>query len=419
MAFTCFSGVARLLDTTDKVLSPLMLEDGAESSEGSACVLLRSGTQNDMTDMSTVDTLPELGCSATVDTLPELVCSEQDLMKDCSLSAEEWLKLFQDDSPVQPWAPERFEMVKKLQEAPRNKGAVDLMRDIASGGCFVAVKRMPLHWTCSGPTDFKQQHCNAMENPWLDAGLTAFLHSIGFAYVCDPVGVFRDSSHTYMVGTYATKGDLFSWIEGKKSGTAQEAMVRPLAQQIFDAVKCLHENCIAHRDISLENILLTHEGGQERGALQVKLIDFGAASLTRMCSGMCGKPSYAAPEVYESGEYDGFLSDAFSVGVVLFTLTACGYPWMSTRAGKCKMFTYVCNNGLRAYLRARRIGGCNGTTLAESLSEPLVALLEGLVVINPADRFTLGKGTRDSSALDVITGSTTSVWDSAWLKDSA
>jgi len=411
MALTCFNGVAKLLDATDKILSPFRLEDEAESPEGSTstlCALLRLVTQNDMTDMSTVDTLPELDCS------------EQNLIKDCSLSVEERVKLFQDAFPVQPWAPERFEMVKKLQEAPRNKGAVDLMRDIARGGCFVAVKRMPLYWTCSDPTEFKQKHPNAMENPWLDAGLTAFLHSIGFAYVCDPVGVFRDSSHTYMVGTYATKGDMFSWIEnGKKPGTARETMVRPIAEQIFEAVRCLHDSGIAHRDISLENILLTHEEGQENGTPQVKLIDFGAASLTRMCSGMCGKPSYAAPEVYESGEYDGFLSDAFSVGVVLFTLTACGYPWMSTRAGKCKMFTYVCNNGLRAYLRARRIGGCNGTTLAESLSEPLVALLEGLVVINPADRFTLGKGTRDSSALDVITGSTTSVWDSAWLKDSA
>jgi len=358
---------------------------------------------------------------STCDTLPELDCGEQHSVKDWSLSVEDRVKLLEDASHVQPWLPERFEMVKRLQEAPRNKGAVDLMRDIASGGCFVAVKRMPLHWTCSGPTDFKQQHCNAMENPWLDAGLTAFLHSIGFAYVCDPVGVFRDSSYTYMVGTYATKGDMFSWIEnGKEPGTARENMVRPIAEQVFEAVRCLHDCGIAHRDISLENILLTHEGGQERGALQVKLIDFGAASLTRMCSGMCGKPSYAAPEIFESSEYDGFLSDTFSVGVVLFSLAAGGYPWMSTRTGECKMFTYVCNKGLRAYLKARKIGGRGGRPLAESLSEPLVALLEGLVAIDPADRPALGREARSSSAAcSVVRGSTSSVWDSEWWKNSA
>ena len=128
-----------------------------------------------------------------------------------------------------------------------------------------------------------------------------------------------------------------------------------------------------------------------------------------------GKPSYAAPEVYESGEYDGFLSDAFSVGVVLFTLTACGYPWMSTRPGNCKMFTYVSKNGLRSYLGARRIRSNNGKTLADSFSEPLVALLEGLLATSPADRSTLGKESNYSSVHDVVTGSTTSVWDSEWL----
>jgi len=404
MVFSCFRGVAKLVDAKDTNCSPFMLQEGEEGSVGSAstsastwCASCRPGEQNDVADMLTFDTLPTL----TFDTLPDLDDSEQNLM-------EEQVKLFLDASPVQPWAPERFEMVKKLQEAPRNEGAVHLMRDIARGGCFVAVKRMPFHWTGSGPTEFKLLHPKSMENPWVDAGVTAFLHNIGCAYVCDPVGVFRDSNYTYMVGTYATKGDLFSWIEGgTKSGTAQEAMVRPIAEQIFEAVMCLHNCGISHRDISLENILLTHEEGQESGTFQVKLIDFGAASLTRMCSGAVGKPPYMAPEMFESDEYDGFLSDTFSVGVVLFSLAVGGYPWLSTRPGKCKMFTYVSYKGFRAYLR-----GSKATPLSESLSEPLVALLEGLVAINPADRSTLGKVTKDMSAWDMVTGSTMLVWDS-------
>jgi len=407
MVFSCFRGVAKLVDAKDTNRSPFMEEEEEEqNSVGSAstlCASCRPGTQNYIADVSTVDSLPTL----TFDTLPDLDCSEHNLMEDWSFTVEEQVKLLLDASSVQPWAPERFEMVKKLQEAPRNEGAVDLMQDIARGS-FVAVKRMPLHWTCSGPTEFKLLHPEEVENPWVDAGVTAFLHSIGYAYVCDPVGVFRDSNYTYMAGTYATKGDLFSWIEGgTKSGTAQEAMVRPIAEQIFEAVMCLHNCGISHRDISLENILLTHEEGQESGTFQVKLIDFGAASLTRMCSGAVGKPPYMAPEMFESDEYDGFLSDTFSVGVVLFSLAVGGYPWLSTRPGKCKMFTYVSNRGFRAYLR-----GSKATPLSESLSEPLVALLEGLVAINPADRSTLGKVTKDMSAWDMVTGSTMLVWDS-------
>jgi len=40
-----------------------------------------------------------------------------------------------------------------------------------------------------------------------------------------------------------------------------------------------------------------------------------------------------------------------------------------------------------------------GKTLADSFSEPLVALLEGLLATSPADRFTLGKESNYSSVL--------------------
>eukprot|EP00419_Tripos_fusus_P022131 CAMPEP_0172704256 /NCGR_PEP_ID=MMETSP1074-20121228/40775_1 /TAXON_ID=2916 /ORGANISM="Ceratium fusus, Strain PA161109" /LENGTH=65 /DNA_ID=CAMNT_0013526375 /DNA_START=47 /DNA_END=240 /DNA_ORIENTATION=- len=65
--------------------------------------------------MSTVDTLPTM---PTVDSLPELDCSEQISMEDWSVTLEERVKMSQDASPVQPWVPERFEMVRMLQEAP-------------------------------------------------------------------------------------------------------------------------------------------------------------------------------------------------------------------------------------------------------------------------------------------------------------
>eukprot|EP00419_Tripos_fusus_P088955 CAMPEP_0172850426 /NCGR_PEP_ID=MMETSP1075-20121228/48921_1 /TAXON_ID=2916 /ORGANISM="Ceratium fusus, Strain PA161109" /LENGTH=59 /DNA_ID=CAMNT_0013696235 /DNA_START=8 /DNA_END=184 /DNA_ORIENTATION=+ len=59
--------------------------------------------------MSTVDTLPTM---PTADTLPEFYCSEQNSMKEWSVTLEERVKMSQDASPVQPWVPERFEMVR-------------------------------------------------------------------------------------------------------------------------------------------------------------------------------------------------------------------------------------------------------------------------------------------------------------------
>jgi len=159
--------------------------------------------------------------------------------------------------------------------------------------------------------------------------------------------------------------------------------------------------------ISLENTVLTKEGGM----LRVKIIDFGAASLSRICHGTCGKPSYVAPEIHVCPEYDGFWSDTFSLGVMLFIVAACCYPWLSTCPGKCKMFTYISRCGLRPYLVARK-GGHDGRALAESLSEPLVLLLEGLLVMNPAERLFLCKQTPFKKT-------SVSVWNSEWWKDNA
>jgi serine/threonine protein kinase len=323
---------------------------------------------------------------------------------------EEQMALVLDTPLVQPWEPQRFELVKTLQHAPRNYGVVELMRDIECGGSFVAVKRIPVTWTCSGPEEFKQQHPNAVEKPWLDAAVASYLHSVNYAYLCEPRGVFQDLENTYIVSTYAAGGDLFSWIQnGPKPGHAREKMVRPVMAQVFEAVSRLHNIGIVHGDISLENIVLMNDE-----LPQVKLIDFGAASLSSMSSGTCDKPPYVAPEMHASSNHDGFLSDIFALGVVLFSVAACCYPWNSTRPGNCKMFSYAYEHGLRPYLLARKTKGGNGEPLARTLSESLVLLLEGLVAMTPTDRVTLGKHTSCGETAETAA----SVLDSVWWTDS-
>jgi serine/threonine protein kinase len=288
---------------------------------------------------------------------------------------------------------------------------VDLMRDIERGGCFVVVKRMPTSWTCSGPAEFKQRHPNAIEKPWVHAAVAEFLHSKNYAHVCEPLGVFGDIESTYMVSTYAANGDLFSWMQhGPKPGHARETMVRPVLKQACEAVISLHSLGIVHGDISLENIVLTNDDMPK-----VKLIDFGAASLSCACSGTSDNPPYVAPEMHASSTYDGFLSDTFALGVVLFSVVACCYPWNFTHPGKCKMFSYMYEHGLHPYLLIRKTKGCNGKPLAKVLSESFVLLLEGLLATNPADRVALGKHTSCKETAET----TASVLDNVWWWDSA
>lgn len=149
-----------------------------------------------------------------------------------------------------------------------------------------------------------------------------------FPYSCEFLGVYQDIENTYFVASLATEGDLFTWSQsGVPSGREREATMRPIVKQIFSAVRRLHDLGISHRDLSLENILLTDEGN---GTLRVKLIDFGMATLSRECRREPrGKLVYQAPEMHKIDHYDAFLVDAFALGVTLFAMAAQGlgfYP---------------------------------------------------------------------------------------------
>eukprot|EP00913_Durusdinium_trenchii_P031094 g29118.t1 len=74
------------------------------------------------------------------------------------------------------------------------------------------------------------------------------------------------------------------------------------------AVQELHDLSIAHHDLSCENILVT----KVDDTLEIRVIDFAAASGSRVSSGAHGKDMYVAPEVHTSLKYDAFLADPWA-----------------------------------------------------------------------------------------------------------
>jgi len=311
-----------------------------------------------------------------------------------------------DPSEVKAWEPERFEVIRKLQDATRNRGQVILMQDTKES-ILVAVKQMPTRWVARSHSEFVIEHPSETELPWQDVGCLCFLNRSGFPYACDMLGVYRDESHTYVVTSFATEGDLFSWCEvGVSPGRDREVVVQPVARQMVEGIQQLHDYGIVHRDLSLENILMSK---LDDDSLHIRIIDFSMASTSRRFRNCVrGKASYQAPELHMDGEYDAYLSDAFSVGVTLYAVLLKDYPWLSTRPGGCKCFEYVKKYGFRAYLTKRKLR--NSTQkVAEFMSEPLVALLEGLLHFDPAERLTLGERSWG--------GSRKSVWDMPWMHE--
>ncbi|RHY90966.1 hypothetical protein DYB37_001898 [Aphanomyces astaci] len=105
-------------------------------------------------------------------------------------------------------------------------------------------------------------------------------------------------------------------------------MDEPLAAHCFDqllrAIHACHDLNVWHRDVKLENVLLTHD-------FQVKLIDFGLSERTAdALHSVCGTPLYCSPELlflptnFRDEGVAGAPADVWSTGILLFAvLTGC------------------------------------------------------------------------------------------------
>ena len=89
-----------------------------------------------------------------------------------------------------------------------------------------------------------------------------------------------------------------------------------------EALAYCHSKNIIHRDIKPENILVCTEDDGDHSNLKFKLSDFGLCVEVKageLASGICGTPSYVAPEVISGLKYDKNV-DIWSLGILLYLL---------------------------------------------------------------------------------------------------
>jgi len=323
-------------------------------------------------------------------------------------------EMFSTDE-VQPWEENRFKTVRKLGDATSNYGVVLLRHDTKKDQLF-AVKQMPNSWIRDNHDDFRVAHPSDMEMPWQDIGCTRYLNSVNYRYSCVLDEVYRNKDNTFVVSSFASGGDLFDLSQrGDTPGPTREAAIAKVVVALLSGLMQLHNMQIVHRDISLENVLLTKEDVSES---DIRIIDFGMCSMMRTFRTASGKASYQAPEMQGSSavddfvgwivceEHDGFLADMFAAGVLIYALMVKDYPWLSTKPGRCKCFDFVQKFGFRAYCANRKVRGSN-LKIDECLSEPLMQLLEGMLAMDPSKRLTLGE--------KIWAKERRSVWDEPWM----
>lgn len=110
----------------------------------------------------------------------------------------------------------------------------------------------------------------------------------------------------------------------KMSKRFSEKTARYFFLQLLDGLEYIHNKGYAHRDIKLENLLITDED------FTLKIGDFGLACENTIDDVVIDNGFYTAPEVFKGKEYIGTSWDIFSAGVVLFVLVMKSMPFESS-----------------------------------------------------------------------------------------
>lgn len=168
--------------------------------------------------------------------------------------------------------------------------------------------------------------------------------------IVETIRLCTDHGRWNHVMEYCSEGDMFSLVQkGHLKGDDKKNDRLCLFKQLIQGVSYLHANGIAHRDIKLENLLITKDS-------KLKITDFGVSEVftgthpglreahgqcgqnmgdVRLCSpGICGSEPYIAPEVLEKKhKYDPRALDVWSSAIIMIYLNFGGAIWSRAERG--------------------------------------------------------------------------------------
>ncbi|AET38091.1 putative serine/threonine protein kinase HRK1 Ecym_2357 [Eremothecium cymbalariae DBVPG len=149
--------------------------------------------------------------------------------------------------------------------------------------------------------------------------------------IIETLDVFSDSkqSQYYEVMEYCPV-DFFAVV---MSGQMSRGEVNCCFKQLVEGVSYLHSKGYAHRDLKLDNCVMTRDG-------ILKLIDFGSAFVfkytyeadEKMAHGIVGSDPYLAPEVLISTKsYSAPMVDIWSIAIIFCCMMLKRFPWKEPR----------------------------------------------------------------------------------------
>ena len=171
-------------------------------------------------------------------------------------------------------------------------------------------------------------------------------------------------------------GDLSAYI--RKRLHLKESHAKYFFNQIVRGLAALHRNRILHRDLKLENVMISASG-------EVKIGDFGVSKKMRhseKCYDQAGTPAYLAPELISPGGYSGFKADMWSAGCLLYAMIVGCVPFIGASIDELHTRILNCEYNYQRQAGSVQSKG-NG---ADRYSEGVKDLITKLLTKDPAKR---------------------------------
>jgi serine/threonine protein kinase len=155
--------------------------------------------------------------------------------------------------------------------------------------------------------------------------INSFLMKHKHKQIVDIEEIYETGDTVYIVMEYIKDGD----INENNIHAILEQYKYPLKAseklltQVINVIDYLHKYGIVHRDLKLDNILVT-----DISTLEIKLMDFGLATVINSDETIyekCGTIIYAAPEIFNKTKYNRNI-DLWNIGIIAYFLHFKQFP---------------------------------------------------------------------------------------------
>eukprot|EP00927_Polykrikos_kofoidii_P059461 TRINITY_DN5460_c0_g1_i2.p1 TRINITY_DN5460_c0_g1~~TRINITY_DN5460_c0_g1_i2.p1 ORF type:complete len:507 (+),score=79.52 TRINITY_DN5460_c0_g1_i2:61-1581(+) len=186
---------------------------------------------------------------------------------------------------------------------------------------------------------------------------------------------YEGSQHMYLVMELCLGGEVLHFL--LENGHLSESSTAIIMEQVLRGVSHMHASDVVHRDLKLQNLLLSSKAPLDKSVL--KIVDFGLSVRAKPWEIMftrCGSALYVSPQVL-AGYYDS-KCDLWSCGVVMYLLLV-GFP------------PFIGMTDEAVFKRVKKGVVKFSKKHWHSISEDAVDLVRNLLKVSPQMRYTAEK----------------------------